>query len=64
MDKLTRTPGEMEQSDLEPMREAGLSDLDILHVCQVAAYYAYANRLADGLGVGLEEWIPEDQDGR
>jgi len=25
----------------------------------VTAYYAYANRIADGLGITIEEWIPE-----
>ena len=43
---------------LEPMRAAGLSDAEILDTNQVAAYYAYANRLVDGLGVRLE--TPED----
>lgn len=36
------------------MCEAGLSDAEILDANQVAAYYAYANRLVDGLGVRLE----------
>ena len=27
---------------------------------QVAAYYAFVNRIADGLGVELEEHWPED----
>jgi hypothetical protein len=26
----------------------------------VVAYYAYANRIVDGLGVSLESWIPDD----
>ncbi len=59
-EKLTRTPGDMSERDLEPLRDAGLSDEDILHVAEVTAYYAYVNRIADGLGVGLEPWIPDD----
>jgi len=59
-EKLTRTPGEMTTGDVETLRAAGFADEDILHVCEVVAYYAYANRVADGLGVGLEPWIPED----
>ena len=36
------------------MRKAGLQDADILDACQVTCYYAYVNRLAQGLGVELE----------
>ena len=55
--KLTRTPSAMAAQDLEPMRTAGLSDVDMLHVAEVTAYYAYVNRIASGLGVELE---PDD----
>lgn len=56
VEKLTRTPGEMEQSDVETLRSAGFSDRDILDICTVVSYYAYVNRIADGLGVTLETW--------
>ena len=52
--KLTRTPGEMLRSDVTALRDAGFSDRDVLQICEVAAYYAYVNRIADGLGVELE----------
>lgn len=58
--KLTETPGAMVEADLEPLRAAGFSDRDILDIAEVTAYYAYANRLADGLGVQVESWIPDD----
>jgi len=58
--KLTRTPGEMTASDVEDLRAAGFSDRDILDIVEVTAYYAYANRIADGLGVEPEGWLPED----
>ena len=57
--KLTLTPGEMVQGDVEALRTAGFSDRDILDIAEVTAYYAYANRMADGLGINTEEWIPE-----
>jgi alkylhydroperoxidase family enzyme len=44
----------MEERDVERLREAGLSDAEILDACQITAYYNYVNRLADGLGVELE----------
>ncbi len=52
--KLTREPWNVKRKDLEPMRKAGLEDAEILDVCQVTCYYAYVNRLAQGLGVELE----------
>lgn len=59
--KLTRDPGGMTAADVEALRRAGFDDPAILDICQVTAYYAYVNRLADGLGVELEEhWRPED----
>jgi uncharacterized peroxidase-related enzyme len=57
VEKLTKTPGEMVESDVEALRTAGFSDRDILDIATVAAYYAYVNRIADGLGVQLETWL-------
>jgi len=42
--KLTKEPGSMVEADVQTLRDA----------VQVAGYYAYVNRLADGLGVELE----------
>ena len=53
--KLTRTPGRMTESDLAPLRRVGLADRDLLDANLVVAYFAYVNRIADGLGVQLEE---------
>lgn len=53
--KLTQRPGEMVRDDVEALRTAGFEDGDILELCEVVAYYAYANRIADGLGVQLED---------
>lgn len=58
-DKLTRTPWDMTEEDLRPLRAAGLDDRAILDVNQTAAYYAYVNRVADGLGVVLDEYAKE-----
>jgi len=58
--KLTRTPAQVEQSDVGSLRRSGFSDTDILHIAEVVGYYAYVNRVADGLGVPLEDWIEQD----
>jgi alkylhydroperoxidase family enzyme len=56
VDKLTRSPGEMERGDYEALRAVGFEDAEVLAICEVASYYAYVNRIADGLGVELEPW--------
>ena len=52
--KLTKEPGSMVEADVQTLRDAGFNDVGILDIVQVAGYYAYVNRLADGLGVELE----------
>lgn len=59
--KLTRVPWEMEEADVEALRGAGFGDGAILDINQVAAYFAYVNRLADGLGVELEDFWGEEE---
>ena len=54
--KLTREPGAMRREDVDRLRQAGLSDREILDLVMVVGYFAFANRLVDGLGVELEEW--------
>jgi len=53
--KLTRFPERMERADVDALRQAGLDDRAIHDVCAIAAYYAFVNRIADGLGVEMEE---------
>ncbi len=53
-EKLTREPWNMKPADVEALRAAGFSDAAILDANIVASYYAFVNRLADGLGVELE----------
>ena len=57
--KLTVSPGEMREEDVTNLREEGFEDTDILHIVEATSYYAYANRIADGLGIPLEEWIED-----
>ncbi|MFL3002577.1 MAG: hypothetical protein ACJZ4L_02610 [Candidatus Poriferisodalaceae bacterium] len=42
---------------MDELRGAGFSDRDVLDIAEVTAYYAYANRIADGLGVPVETWV-------
>ena len=53
-DKLTLTPASISVNDIEPLRQAGLDDRAIHDACAIVAYFAFVNRIADGLGVELE----------
>lgn len=55
VEKLTLRPWDMVEEDVVALREAGFSDPAILDINQVTSYYAFVNRLADGLGVELED---------
>ena len=55
-EKLTRHPWKMVEQDIIELRDTGFSDAAILDINQVAGYYAFVNRLADGLGVELEAY--------
>ena len=61
--KLSREPWAMVEADVEALRAEGFDDAGILDVCQVTSYYAFANRLADGLGVELEPIHTDTSDG-
>jgi uncharacterized peroxidase-related enzyme len=52
--KLTKTPAEIGQEDIDQLRSVGLDDRAITDACQVVSYFNYINRIADGLGVDLE----------
>lgn len=54
--KLTLTPTAVQEADIQVLRQAGFNDRAILDIAQIVAYYAYVNRIADGLGVTLEDY--------
>jgi uncharacterized peroxidase-related enzyme len=53
-EKLTTTPGEMAETDVIALREAGLDDGAILEANQIVCYFNYVNRSINGLGVTTE----------
>ena len=42
--------------NLNDMRKVALTDEAILNVVMVNGYFAFVNRMADGLGIELEEY--------
>ena len=64
-ERLTLTPSQMTQADVQTLRDHGYSDEEIHDITQIAAYFNYINRIADALGVPPEEdfmapWPRED----
>ena len=54
VETLTRRPAAVRRSDVERLHAEGFTDRDVLQIAEVTAYYAFVNRIADGLGVELE----------
>jgi uncharacterized peroxidase-related enzyme len=55
--KLTRDPAGMTAADVQPLRDAGLTDAQILDINNAAAVFAWANRLMQTIG---ETAAPEE----
>jgi alkylhydroperoxidase family enzyme len=59
-EKLTRTPALVGPEDVQRLRDAGFDDEGISSATQVVAYFNYINRIAEGLGVPMEDWLNGD----
>ena len=60
--ELTLTPSEVTADDVQALRESGFGDRAILDTALITAYFAFVNRIADGLGLQLEEHWEQAQD--
>jgi len=54
-EKLTRKPASVTEADVALLKEVGCSEREILDLCQITAYFNFVNRLAEGLGIELED---------
>jgi uncharacterized peroxidase-related enzyme len=54
-EKLTLHPGNMDEEDARKLKEAGLTDKEILSLTLVVSYFNFVNRNAMALGVELTE---------
>lgn len=52
---LARDPSVVQEEDVQVLRRAGLSDEEILSVVLITCTYSFMTRLAEGLGVELDE---------
>ncbi|MDA1081670.1 MAG: hypothetical protein O2973_08320 [Gemmatimonadetes bacterium] len=53
-ERLTSDPASIGAGDIAKLRDAGLDDVAIHDACAIVSYFAFVNRIADGLGVELE----------
>ncbi len=53
-DVLTRTPQGVTSAHIDALRAAGYTDRAIHDACAIISYFAFVNRIADGLGVAVE----------
>ena len=58
--KLTRDPSGNQKADVEKLRELGLDEQEILATVLVTCFFNFMTRLADGLGVEIQENRFED----
>jgi uncharacterized peroxidase-related enzyme len=56
-EKLTDECAAVEEADIDGLRSHGFDDKAISSCVQVVAYFNYINRIAEGLGVPVEDWI-------
>ena len=62
-EKLTADPSALSPADLEPLKEVGLDEGEILEAVHVIGYFNHINRIADALGVDPESWMePPEED--
>ena len=55
--ELVREPWAMSSEHVDRLRQGGFSDRAILEINLVASYMSFVNRLAQGLGVELEDYF-------
>jgi len=59
-EKLTRECAAVGREDVDLLRSHGFDDRGISSCVQVVAYFNYINRIAEGLGVAMEDWIEDN----
>ena len=55
-EKLTLTPSNMREEDVQKLRNVGWTDRDILDIVHVCAYFNFRVRVVDGLGLEVADW--------
>lgn len=59
---LTVQPSNVVEADIDGLREHGWSDADVVDIVHVTALFNYMSRVADGLGVEMEDYVLEAEE--
>ena len=57
--RLTVAPASVGRVDIDGLRDHGFTDEGITTAIEVIAFFNYINRIAEGLGAPMEDWIDE-----
>jgi len=57
--KLTKDATKVWKDDIQGLRAAGFDDRGILQITLIASWFNYINRVADSLGVGRGQVLPQ-----
>jgi alkylhydroperoxidase family enzyme len=57
--KMTLDSKSTTEADVEQLRKAGFDDVQILEVVQLAGWFNCITRIADALGIEVEDWRAE-----
>ena len=60
-EKVTLGPSSMVQDDIEQLRRAGWGDRENLDISLIVSYYNFRTRMADALGVELDEVLAKSE---
>lgn len=58
VEKVTLRAYEATENDVKSLRQAGFTDEDILDIVHITGFFSHINRIADALGVDLEDFMP------
>jgi len=59
-EKVAGEAWEMTEDDIQHLRKAGFSDMEILEIVAATCYRVYISKFADALGVALDDHYFED----
>jgi uncharacterized peroxidase-related enzyme len=57
VERVTLTPADIEETEVEELKRHGFTDEDIFDIVHITGYFSHINRVADALGVDLEDFM-------
>ncbi|MCG8604849.1 peroxidase [bacterium] len=57
VERVTLTPAYIDQREVEELKQYGFTDEDILDIVHITGFFSHINRVADALGVDLEDFM-------